>query len=151
MLVIDFVNIAKKIRETYKKFLKPLTKEINMSSTALEILMFLADAKENTTSGDVCRALCLKTGIVSFHVENLVKELYLKRINIDGDRRKCGLLLTEKAFPIIEKSRIYQTNYVKALNAGLSQKDFECIHKALLTIEHNIELLNQGGDISDEN
>ena len=145
MLTIDFINFAKKVRETYKKSLKPLAHEINMSNTALEILMYLSDNLKNNTSREICRALCLKSGIVSFHVENLVKEMYLERINVDGDRRKCGLLLTEKALPIIERAKIYQAKYINALNAGLSQEDIEHIHNILLIIEHNIELMDKGG------
>lgn len=145
MLTVDFISLAKKIRETYKKTLKPLSKESNMSSTALEILMFLSDNPKKNTARDICHALCLKSGIVSFHVDNLVKERYLERINVDGDRRKCGLLLTEKALPIIEKAKTYHTKYVNALNAGLSQEDIEHIHNILLTIEQNIAWIDKGG------
>lgn len=45
----------------------------------------------------------IKANLVSVHVDRLVKEGYLERRAVEGDRRKTELICTQKAQPVIEK------------------------------------------------
>ena len=92
---------SKKLAEAYEKVMQPLCKKLDMPKTALDVLMFLANNPEFNTAGDVCRYRNIKAALVSFHVEKLVEAGFVERQAVKGDRRKCRLVCTEKAQPVI--------------------------------------------------
>ena len=54
---------------------------------------------------------------MSFHVEKLVEAGFVERQAVKGDRRKCRLVCTEKAQPVIKEGRELQK---KVLHKSLS-------------------------------
>ena len=70
---------ARRFREAYSAFMAPLSQELGMAQTALDILLFLANNPGMDTARDICAYMHLKPGIVSFHVDNLVREGLLER------------------------------------------------------------------------
>ena len=85
----------------------------------------------------------LKPGIVSFHVEKLVQEGYLERQNVPGDRRKCRLVCTEKAAPIIEKGRALQAKFMRRMTKGLEKAQLDALAICLETFEKNLSGIAQ--------
>ena len=65
--------------------------------------MFLGNNPECKTARDIVEIRKIKANLVSVNVDKLVKEGYLTRNSIEGDRRKIELQCTEHALPIIEK------------------------------------------------
>lgn len=65
--------LCTEIRRAYEKFLTPLAKQIDMPVKAVGILLYIANNPLANTAKDICRNLFMKQGIVSFHVDNLVK------------------------------------------------------------------------------
>ena len=149
MRTMNFIKFIKKAIEAYKKMFLPLTNANNISHMALEILLQLSDNPNQNTSKEICQCLCVKPSIVSFHVENLVKDGYIERVNIDGDRRKHGLVLTEKAVPVVEDAEKFREKYVNVLNSGLNEDDLAHIHRIFMTMEKNIDSFDKGGNMLD--
>ena len=89
--------------DAYAGIMRPLSAELNMAQTAVDILMFLANNPGYDTAKDICTMRHLKPGIVSFHVENLVQEGYLERQNVPGDRRKCRWSARKRRRPLLKK------------------------------------------------
>ena len=54
--------------DAYAGIMRPLSAELNMAQTAVDILMFLANNPGYDTAKDICTMRHLKPGIVSFHV-----------------------------------------------------------------------------------
>ena len=102
---------SKKLAEAYEKVMQPLCKKLDMPKTALDVLMFLANNPEFNTAGDVCRYRNIKAALVSFHVEKLVEAGFVERQAVKGDRRKCRLVCTEKAQPVIKEGRELQKKF----------------------------------------
>ena len=129
--------------DAYVGIMRPLSAELNMAQTAVDILMFLANNPGYDTAKDICTMRHLKPGIVSFHVENLVQEGYLERQNVPGDRRKCRLVCTEKAAPIIEKGRALQAKFMRQMTKGLEKEQIDTLVTCLETFEKNLSGIAQ--------
>ena len=83
---------TRRILDAYAAVMQPLSAELDMAQNAVDILLFLANNPGLDTARDICTYRKLKPGIVSFHVDNLVREGYLLRTRDPGDRRRCRLL-----------------------------------------------------------
>ena len=129
--------------DAYAGIMCPLSAELNMAQTAVDILMFLANNPGYDTAKDICTMRHLKPGIVSFHVENLVQEGYLERQNVPGDRRKCRLVCTEKAASIIEKGRALQAKFMRQMTKGLEKEQLDTLVTCLETFEKNLSGIAQ--------
>lgn len=132
---------AGKFREAYSGYMAPLSRELGMSQTALDILMFLANNPTLPTAGDICRYLGLKPAIVSFHVEKLVQQGLLERLDTPGDRRRRPLAPTQKATALVERGRQMQADFSKALLQGLTEEELEVLTRCLDVMEKNLTAL----------
>lgn len=130
---------SKKLAEAYEKVMQPICKKLDMPKTALDVLMFLANNPEFNTAGDVCRYRNIKAALVSFHVEKLVEAGFVERQAVKGDRRKCRLVCTEKAQPVIKEGRELQKKFAHKLIAGFSDDDMAHFKKCLHIVSNNID------------
>ena len=135
------LEFALKIQLAYSEHCKPLCKEIHMPQTAFDILMFLANNPEYKTARDIVEVRNIKANLVSVNVDKLVKEGYLTRSSVEGDRRKIELHCTEQAFPIIEKGRKLQQDFEQALFQNTNENDRNGFFRTMETIEENLEHL----------
>lgn len=140
----QMATFAKKFTGVYNAMMQPLCAELDMPETAVDILMFFANNPDCNTARDVCRFRFLKSGIVSFHIERLVREGLLERRSEPYDRRVCRLFCTEKAAPIIEKGRALQRQFGRRITAGLDEASMETLRHCLATVNSNLEQMLQG-------
>ena len=66
-----------------------------------------------------------------------------------GDRRKFGLVCTEKATPLIEQGRALQHSFADALSQGLGPEDLVHFRRCVAVFDHNIDALRasaRGGE-----
>lgn len=137
------LEFALKIQLAYSEHCKPLCKEIHMPQTAFDILMFLANNPEYKTARDIVEIRNIKANLVSVNVDKLVKEGYLTRSSVEGDRRKIELHCTEQALPIIEKGRKLQQHFEQALFQNTNETDRNGFFRTMETIEENLEHLTK--------
>ena len=135
---------ARRFQAAYAAVMAPLSRELDMAPSALDILLYLANNPGRDTARDICAYRHLKPGIVSLHVERLVAEGYLTRSPVPGDRRKCRLLCTEKAWPVIRRGRQYQADFTARLTEGLSPGDQAVCQRCLAVLDANLTALSQG-------
>ena len=93
------MEFAIKTAQAYNAVCKPLCQELKLPQTAFDILMFLANNPDRRTASDIVEFRHIKANLVSMNVDRLVKEGYLERRAVAGDRRKTELLCTEKGPP----------------------------------------------------
>lgn len=137
------LEFAQKIQLAYSAHCKPLCREIHMPQTAFDILMFLANNPEYKTARDIVEIRNIKANLVSVNVDKLVKEGYLTRSSVEGDRRKIELHCTAQALPIIEKGRKLQQDFETALFQNTSEEDRKGFFSIIETIDKNLEQLTQ--------
>ena len=122
---VRFYTYSKRFEEAYTAAMRPLTEELDMAQPAVDILLFLANNPGMDTARDICTYRHLKPAIVSFHVEKLAGEGYLERQPVPGDRRKCRLVCTEKAGPVLQRGRAVQETFSRQLTEGLTEEELE--------------------------
>mgnify|MGYP004484083677 FL=1 len=135
---------ARRFQAAYAAVMAPLSRELDMAPSALDILLYLANNPGRDTARDICAYRHLKPGIVSLHVERLVAEGYLTRSPVPGDRRKCRLLCTEKAWPVIRRGRQYQADFTARWTEGLAPGDLAVCQRCLAVLDANLAALAQG-------
>lgn len=133
------LTIFKKFLQAYTTVCKPLCKELGLSQSAFDILMFLGNNPTYKTASEIVEIRHIKANLVSLNVERLVREGYLKRQPIQDDRRKTELLCTQKAQPIIARGQQLQSGFFEQLFAGMDTDQRKAFSEALGTIEKNVD------------
>ena len=125
------------IRQAYEDWCKPLCRELGMPQMAFDILMFLSGNPELCTARDINRHRGYKENILSVNVNKLVREGYLQRLSMEGDRRKVRLVLTEKAHPIITRGKLAQEEFDRLIREGITPEELATFTKCLETAAEN--------------
>ena len=137
-------EFARKISLAYNKTCKELCLELNLPQTALDILMFLANNPQYRTARDIVEVRKIKANLVSVHVDRLVKEGYLERRSVEGDRRKTELICTQKAQPVIEKGGQLQEAFKEQLFSGMDKKMQRQMEEMVRRMEQNLDEILKG-------
>ena len=105
------IEFAHKMSLAYSATCKTLCRELKLPQTAFDILMFLANNPDYKTASDIVEVRKIKANLVSVNVEKLVRDGYLERKAVEGDRRKVELICTKKAEPVIENGKKLQQDF----------------------------------------
>lgn len=144
--MLPAVELTKKFMAAYKAAQKKVCKAWNVPEVSLDILLFLANNPEYTTARDIVEVRSIKANLVSQHVDRMVREGYLCRKEVQGDRRKRDLSLTEKAMPIIEAGRRMQTDFFETLFHGVSEEEKRAFFETMDIMSRNMDKILKGND-----
>lgn len=133
---IEFPN---KMAHAYSVICKPLCQEMKLPQTAFDILMFLSNNPQYKTARDIVEVRKIKANLVSINVDKLVKEGYLERREVAGDRRKTELVCTSQADSIIEKGRLVQKTFKDILFNNMDDSVKEILFKGMEIMEDNLD------------
>lgn len=136
------LELTQNLLLAYTELCKPLCRELSITQTAFDILMFLANNPEYQTARDIVEIRHIKANLVSINVDKLVKEGYLRRELLRGDRRKIRLVCTEKAAPIVEQGRAMQVSFTELLLRGIPTEQRESFSRTLEAIAANLAAVN---------
>ena len=144
--MLPAVELTKKFMAAYKAAQKKVCKAWNVPEVSLDILLFLANNPEYTTARDIVEVRSIKANLVSQHVDRMVREGYLCRKEVQGDRRKRDLSLTEKVVPIIEAGRKMQTDFFETLFYGVSEGEKRAFFETMDIMSRNMDKILKGND-----
>ena len=116
------MEFSRKLALAYTAVCKPLCQTLKLPQTAFDILLFLANNPAYQTAADIVEVRKIKANLVSVNVDKLVRDGYLTRESMPGDRRKTRLLCTEKAQPVIMQGRQLQSAFMQRLFAHTDQQ-----------------------------
>ena len=133
------IAISRKIGQAYSAVCKPLCRELELPQTAFDILMFLGNNPAYKTAGEIVELRHIKANLVSVNVDRLVRDGYLTRHPVAGDRRKTELLCTEKAQAVIARGRQVQEAFSRRLLSGMTDVQREALADALEQMEINLD------------
>ena len=133
---IEFPN---KMAHAYSVMCKPLCQKMKLPQTAFDILMFLSNNPQYKTARDIVEVRKIKANLVSINVDKLVKEGYLERREVAGDRRKTELVCTSQADSIIEKGRLIQKTFKDTLFNNMDDSMKEILFKGIEIMEDNLD------------
>lgn len=103
------IDFARKLELAYHQQCKNLCNEFHLKQTGFDILMFLGNNPQYKHAKDIVEIRKIKANLVSIHVDQLVDQGYLSRIDVPGDRRKVELVLNKKANDVIKKEKRFKT------------------------------------------
>ena len=86
----------------------------------------------------------IKANLVSVNVDKLVRDGYLTRQAVTGDRRKTRLCCTETAQPIIRRGRQLQEAFLERLFRGIDAETKAAFLKTLTMMNDNLDQLLEG-------
>ena len=135
------LETAKKFSLAYRQVCRPLCRELGLPQTAFDILMFLGNNPAYKTARDIVEMRRIKANLVSVHVDRLVREGYLVRRQVQGDRRKTELLCTEQAQPVIERGRQLQREFFEKLFANTDEEMRRTFSAVMGIIGNNLEAI----------
>ena len=135
------IAISRKIALAYSAVCKPLCRQLELPQTAFDILMFLGNNPDYKTASEIVEIRHIKANLVSVNVDRLVREGYLTRRGVEGDRRKTELLCTEKAQPILKRGRQLQNAFSERLFANMDEEMRRIFSAAMRIIENNLNEL----------
>lgn len=138
------LEFSYKLTQSYNALCKPVCQRWNLPQSALDILMFLANNPDKQTARDIVEFRHIKANLVSVNVDRLVREGYLKRTFIPGDRRKIQLSVTEKAQLLIEEGRAIQDQFFKEMFEGVSPEARNTFASIICLMEKNLEQILKG-------
>ena len=133
------ILIFRKITLAYGAACKPLCTQLGLTQTAFDILMFLGNNPAYQTASEIAQIRHIKSNLISVNVEHLVREGYLTRRPVKGDRRKTRLLCTEKAQSVLIRGRQLQQDFAQGLFAGMSDEMRSAFSGAIRIIEDNLD------------
>lgn len=140
------IEFPRKLLEVYNDACKPLCKNLKLPQTAFDILMFLGNNQQYQTARDIVKIRNIKANLVSINVDKLVKEGYLRREAIEGDRRKTKLICTQKAHPVIKEGQKLQQEFVDKLFKHTTKEDKEIFIHVMKTMDKNLDNILKGGN-----
>lgn len=140
MYMASFVHC---MTAAYDGYCQSICREMQIGRTAFDIVMFLANNPQYSTARDISRYRWIKPNLVSFTVDKLVREGYLQRHPVPGDRRKVHLSCTEKAMEMVQRGRRMQADFLQALTAGLDGKEIRQFERYVQLIQGNMEAMLQ--------
>ena len=142
------MEFSRKLALAYTAVCKPLCQTLKLPQTTFDILLFLANNPAYQTAADIVEVRKIKANLVSVNVDKLVRDGYLTRESMPGDRRKTRLLCTEKAQPVIMQGRQLQSAFLQRLFAHTDQQMQDAFLKTIAIMDKNLnELLK--GDIAE--
>ena len=140
------IEIARTISLAYNVVCKPICKELDLPQTAFDILMFLGNNPKYKTAGEIVEIRHIKANLVSVNVDKLVREDYLERKTVEGDRRKIELICTEKAMAVISRGREIQREFLDKMLANLGDGELKAFLSALGVIKGNLNAILEEED-----
>ena len=138
------IEFSRKLALAYTAICKPLCQTLKLPQTAFDILLFLANNPAYQTAADIVEVRKIKANLVSVNVDKLVRDGYLTREPMPGDRRKTRLLCTEKAQPIILQGRQLQSAFLQRLFAHTDQQMQDAFLKTISIMDKNLNELLEG-------
>ena len=138
------MEFSRKLALAYTAVCKPLCQTLKLPQTAFDILLFLANNPAYQTAADIVEFRKIKANLVSVNVDKLVRDGYLTREPIPGDRRKTRLLCTEKAQPVIMQGRQLQSAFLQRLFAHTDQQMQDAFLKTIAIMDKNLNELLEG-------
>ena len=141
------ITVARKLALAYHAVCKPFCKELGLSQTAFDILMFLGNNPAYKTARDIVEIRNIKANLVSVNVERLVQDGYLVRRQVKDDRRKIELLCTQKAQPILARGRAAQSAFADRLFSNLDTDTYRAFLSALGCMEENLNKILEEAEV----
>jgi DNA-binding MarR family transcriptional regulator len=131
------ISILYRLSQSY---ISKKLKVYKLNHSQIATLLFISD-KEKVNQQDICRHLALDKGSVSSMVKKLEHNGFLKKVNMELDRRKFYLELTYKSKLILDQINEANHKLVAGILDGFTPDERSEISYYLERMKDNVELV----------
>lgn len=128
--------------QQYKKFQEIYFEEIIemycLSLFDLRVLLFLKEHDSCDTAKDIVDKHFLTKSYVSKSIDRLLERGYLKKKNIEGDRRYIHLEIQKDAFPVLDALARQKKKMLEQLFRGIREEELEALGRTAFLLNYNI-------------
>lgn len=142
----QLLEFCQRTQHVFNKRWDVFCKNLELSETDFNIILFLANRPNHNTAKDICRIRVLKPGVVSASVENLVQNGYVIRETDSKDRRRQLLFLTAKAQPIAKDGQQIITDFYEVFSKALSSDNLWNFEESVVKFIDHIDLMEETYD-----
>ena len=135
------LRFSRQFERFYAARFVPLLERMGWNMAEVHVLLFLANKPGRDTARDVATLRGLAKSQVSQAVEHLTDQGILRRCPDREDRRVIHLSITEKGSPLAEEARAIQAGCGRALTAGLTPEEMDCLRHIMEKVMANAERL----------
>lgn len=132
--------MVKPIELLYAECLRPICKKYKISKTGLDILLFLANNTRFNTAAEIVEVRYMSKSHVSTTIDILVKRGYIRKEEVEEDKRRLGLKLTSKAQPVIEAGEQAQVEFIDVITRGFSNEELDQLYTILERMDNNAKV-----------
>lgn len=138
------MEFSRKVSLAYGEACKPLCRELNLPQTAFDILLFLANNPAYSTAADIVEIRKIKANLVSVNVDKLVRDGYLTRQAVAGDRRKTGSAARRRHSLSSNRGGQLQEVFLERLFRGIDPVTKATFLKTVTAMNENLDELLKG-------
>ena len=135
------LRFSRQFERFYAARFVPLLERMGWNMAEVHVLLFLANNPGRDTARDVATLRGLAKSQVSQAVERLTDQGVLSRCPDEADRRIIHLAITRQGRPLVEEALAIQTGCGRALTAGLTPEEMDCLRHIMEKVMANAERL----------
>lgn len=95
------------------------------SDAQFNILSLLRDSPEDLSQNDLSRLLLVDKSNITGLIDRLEKMKFIKRMKVDGDRRKYHIHLTDAGRKVVEELDVMYMDKINTLTEDFTEEEFD--------------------------
>ncbi len=127
-----------KMKKAYDKMFYPIIRELELTQSEADILLFLYNNKQFDTAGDIAKYRAMSKSMISKSVDGLYQKAFIAYQVDQKDKRCIHLTLEETAMPIVQQLKKVQKDFFDQLTHGITEHEYRVIESALDKMYINI-------------
>lgn len=101
----SFIGLINMLKKSYDCFIQPVMDKYSMTRIEIDILMFLANNPQYSTASDIVNKRMLTKSHVSYALNTLEQNGYIRREYRNNNRKTAYIVLLEKAEDICRRKK----------------------------------------------
>lgn len=136
---LQIFSLGWKLNKLYNKSFLHVLKEVQLSKSEADVLLFLYNNKSLDTARDIVEHRSLSKSLVSKSVESLLGKGFLSSATDHRDKRRIHLKIEPLAIPIVKTLRSVQKRATDILSHGITISEAKVLIRVLNKIQRNVE------------
>ena len=135
---VDLLFSGQQYKKFQESYYSPILEKYSLNLIDVRVLLFLVEHEDYDTAKDIVRIHCLAKSYVSKSIDKLIEKGFLEGVHLKEDRRYIHLLVTQKAFPVIQAMREQRKKMLQKLFDGISDEEVLMLRRVAARISTNI-------------
>lgn len=135
---VDLLFSGQQYKKFQEAYYSPILEKYSLNLIDVRVLLFLVEHEGYDTARDIVKIHGLAKSYVSKSIDKLIEKGFLEGMHLKDDRRYIHLLVTKKAFPVIQAMREQRKQMLQRLFEGISDEEVLMLRRVAARISTNI-------------